>query len=144
MSEQFDFVKVNDKWDLFLVSLIYTAVRFFSFYTSVLCIRFLHVLCVTTPLCPGAVEKKKKKTFYFINQLSLFFESFGFGWKLNYPQQGTTGLFFAQRALQKRIPYPLQWNLLVSIGKSDALLWGSCKRRPLTQLKYTFFLFIHK
>lgn len=32
VSEQFVFVKVNDKWDLFSVSLIYTAVRFFSFF----------------------------------------------------------------------------------------------------------------
>ncbi|KAK1787920.1 hypothetical protein P4O66_016405 [Electrophorus voltai] len=28
---------------------------------------------------------------------------------------GTASLFFAQQVLQKRLPYPLQWNLLVSI-----------------------------
>ncbi|XP_062410144.1 transmembrane protein 141 [Sardina pilchardus] len=28
---------------------------------------------------------------------------------------GTGGLFLIQRALQTRLPYPLQWNLLVSI-----------------------------
>lgn len=32
---------------------------------------------------------------------------------------GTAGLFFAQRVLQTRIPYPLQWNLLVSIVSSS-------------------------
>jgi len=53
----------------------------------------------------------------FTNGVCLFF---GFGWKCNYPQPGTAGLFFAQRVLQTRIPYPFQWNLLVSIGKSDA------------------------
>ncbi|KAI7812934.1 putative transmembrane protein 141-like [Triplophysa rosa] len=26
---------------------------------------------------------------------------------------GTASLFFVQRALQKRMPYPLQWNLLL-------------------------------
>ncbi|XP_055056995.1 transmembrane protein 141 [Misgurnus anguillicaudatus] len=32
---------------------------------------------------------------------------------------GTTGLFFVQRALQKRISYPLQWNVLVSVVASS-------------------------
>ncbi|XDV20040.1 hypothetical protein PO909_025422 [Leuciscus waleckii] len=32
---------------------------------------------------------------------------------------GTAGLFFAQRVLQTRIPYPLQWNLLLSIASSS-------------------------
>ena len=30
---------------------------------------------------------------------------------------GTAGFFVLQKALQKRLPYALQWNLLVSFGK---------------------------
>ncbi|XP_063067374.1 transmembrane protein 141 [Engraulis encrasicolus] len=32
---------------------------------------------------------------------------------------GTGTLFFLQRVVQKRLPYPLQWNLLVSIVSSS-------------------------
>ncbi|XP_076139384.1 transmembrane protein 141 [Alosa pseudoharengus] len=32
---------------------------------------------------------------------------------------GTGALFLIQRAVQKRLPYPLQWNLLVSIVASS-------------------------
>ncbi|XP_060769104.1 transmembrane protein 141 [Neoarius graeffei] len=32
---------------------------------------------------------------------------------------GTISMFFAQQALQKRLKYPLQWNLLVSIVASS-------------------------
>ncbi|KAL1274430.1 hypothetical protein QQF64_027244 [Cirrhinus molitorella] len=37
---------------------------------------------------------------------------------------GTAGLFFAQRALQKRIPYPLQWNILVSVVSSSVFSYS--------------------
>ncbi|XP_036436096.1 transmembrane protein 141 [Colossoma macropomum] len=37
---------------------------------------------------------------------------------------GTASLFFAQRALQKRLPYPLQWNLLVSIMASSVVSYS--------------------
>ncbi|XP_059402086.1 transmembrane protein 141 [Carassius carassius] len=37
---------------------------------------------------------------------------------------GTAGLFFAQQALQKRIPYPLKWNLLVSIVSSSVFSYS--------------------
>lgn len=37
---------------------------------------------------------------------------------------GTAGLFFAQRALQKIMPYPLQWNLLVSIVSSSVFSYS--------------------
>ncbi|XP_073696125.1 transmembrane protein 141 [Garra rufa] len=37
---------------------------------------------------------------------------------------GTAGLFFAQRVLQKRIPYPLQWNILVSIVSSSVFSYS--------------------
>ncbi|KAJ0057295.1 hypothetical protein NL108_002243, partial [Boleophthalmus pectinirostris] len=28
---------------------------------------------------------------------------------------GATGLFAAQKALKTKLPYPLQWNLLISV-----------------------------
>ncbi|KAI4873547.1 hypothetical protein NFI96_027188 [Prochilodus magdalenae] len=37
---------------------------------------------------------------------------------------GTASLFFAQRALQKRLPYPLQWNLLVSVVASSVFSYS--------------------
>ncbi|XP_030625652.1 transmembrane protein 141 isoform X2 [Chanos chanos] len=37
---------------------------------------------------------------------------------------GTASLFFAQRALQKRLPYALQWNLLVSIVASSVFSYS--------------------
>ena len=30
---------------------------------------------------------------------------------------GTAGLFAIQKVLQKKLPYPLQWNLLISLGE---------------------------
>ncbi|XP_026882926.2 transmembrane protein 141 [Electrophorus electricus] len=49
---------------------------------------------------------------------------------------GTASLFFAQQVLQKRLPYPLQWNLLVSIVASSLFSysvtrWESMKCRDL-------------
>ncbi|XP_057218755.1 transmembrane protein 141 [Triplophysa rosa] len=41
---------------------------------------------------------------------------------------GTASLFFVQRALQKRMPYPLQWNLLVSIVASSVFSYSAGKR----------------
>ncbi|XP_056600848.1 transmembrane protein 141 [Triplophysa dalaica] len=37
---------------------------------------------------------------------------------------GTAGLFIVQRVLQKRMPYPLQWNLLVSIVASSVFSYS--------------------
>ncbi|KAA0716534.1 Transmembrane protein 141 [Triplophysa tibetana] len=37
---------------------------------------------------------------------------------------GTAGLFIVQRVLQKRMPYPLQWNLLVSIFASSVFSYS--------------------
>lgn len=34
---------------------------------------------------------------------------------------GTAGLFAIQKVLQKRLPYALQWNLLISIGEKHRL-----------------------
>lgn len=30
---------------------------------------------------------------------------------------GAAGLFAIQKVLQRKLPYPLQWNLLISIGE---------------------------
>lgn len=52
---------------------------------------------------------------------------------------GTSGLFLIQKVIQKRLPYPLQWNLLIStaassVGSYAVTRWETMKCTDLWML----------
>ncbi|XP_055731659.1 transmembrane protein 141 [Salvelinus fontinalis] len=52
---------------------------------------------------------------------------------------GTSGLFLLQKVIQKRLPYPLQWNLLIStaassVGSYAVTRWETMKCTDLWML----------
>ncbi|XP_066516357.1 transmembrane protein 141 [Hoplias malabaricus] len=53
---------------------------------------------------------------------------------------GTASLFFVQRALQKRLPYPLQWNLLVSIVASSVFSYSVTRWETMKCTELWLFL----
>ncbi|KAI5089189.1 transmembrane protein 141, partial [Silurus meridionalis] len=53
---------------------------------------------------------------------------------------GTISMFLIQKALQKRIKYPLQWNLLISIVASSVFSYTVTRRETMKCTELWVFL----